>query len=112
MDESPWFHEKSEQVSVSALTAFGIRLESRYGIARELAELLLFADAAAAAGVNLCVAHAFYDSKSCCCALSLREMDAGQAQAVFDAAMATLSQFEWDGTVFHGAPLPDSEEPL
>lgn len=112
MDESPWFDEKSEQVSVSAMTAFGIRLESRYGMARELAELLMFADAAASAGVNLCVAHVFYDSKACCCSLTLRDMDPDQEQSVFDAAMATIRQFEWDGQVFHGAPLPDSEGPI
>lgn len=109
---SPWFDDKSEQVSVSTLTAFGIALETRYGVARELAELLMFADAAAASDVNLCVVHALYDSKTCCCWLTLRDADEAQKQAVFDAAMATLSQFDWEGQVFHGAPLPDSEEPL
>jgi len=69
---NPWFDEKSEQVTVNGFHAFGIRLDSRYGVARELAELLLFADAAATSGANLHVDHASYNSKTCCCEFELR----------------------------------------
>lgn len=114
MDESPWFDEKSEQVTVSGFHAFGIRLDSRYGVARELAELLLFADLAATSGANLHVDHVFYNSKTCCCEFELRsgvDYHSPEGQKVFTAAMQTLSQFDWAGHVFHGKDAPDEEFP-
>ena len=111
---NPWFEEKAQQIEPASVRAFGIALASRHAKARELAELLRFAEAAAEAGVNMLIEEAFYDSVSDCCAIALRESareSTAEMDAVFGAAMRTITQFEWEGAVFHGGVPPEGGSP-
>ncbi len=53
--------------------AFGVPLQSRYGEIGEALEMLAFASLAARTGVAGYIASVFYDSKSCCCHIELKE---------------------------------------
>ena len=115
MKDNPWFAEKAPQIDVSSMMAFGISITPRHSKARELAELLMFAQAAADSDVNILVEEAFYDSNSDCCNFKLRngvEQYSSQERTLFAAAMKTVSQFEWFGTVHHGNGAPGEEEPF
>lgn len=110
---NPWFEEKARQIDPPSMLAFGILIYSRHAQARELVELLRFAEEAAKANVNILVEEAFYDSGACCCSFKLRESvqdSPTEADAIFAAAMKTISQFEWNGAVFHGGDHPSDEE--
>lgn len=105
-----WFDDKARQIDAASITAFGISLTTRHAKAREMAEMLLFAQAAAKAGVNTLVKAVFYDSNSSSCTFELtsqlQENSAGERK-LLDAAALTLSQFEWHGTVHHGGAQRD-----
>jgi hypothetical protein len=109
-DPNPWAHERAPQLDTASLSAFGIRLTSRLAQAQEMIELIGFAHACADAGVNLFVSEAFYDSRQGCCHFKLSSalQAAGEsaARAVLAAAAATLSQFEWAGSIHHGRDDP------
>jgi hypothetical protein len=110
---NPWFEEKAPQIDPASVRVFGILVTSRYSKACELVELLRFAEESAKANVNILVEEAFYDSKSTLCSFKLRESvhdSPAEADAIFAAAMKTISQFEWDGAVFHGGDHPPDEE--
>lgn len=94
------------QVVPTELTAFGIILGSRHGMASELVELLQFAQAVASSGAAGLVRSAWYDSNSSVCSIELRNgMDQtdARAAAVAAAAAQTLSQYEWQGLIQHAA---------
>lgn len=97
---SEWFGEKGSQIEPSSLVAFGIPLQSRYGKAFEMIEMLAFAQLAAESGVAGYVGSVFYNSRSCCCEIELKEEAERQpdAQAKVDwCGDQTLSSFTTDG---------------
>lgn len=102
-----YFDEKSEQVTPDTLEAFGIKIQSRYGRARELREGLLFAEDLAEKGLHGFVLEVFFDSKADICSFSLGETDLFPqiSQGILDCALEHISQFDWEGTVYHGKPL-------
>lgn len=103
-----WFAEKHPQVDPSVVNAFGIELDSRHSQADEIIELIAFAQACARNKVAHYVKRAFYDSKANMCSLELdpavREGDT-VAEAILEAALETIGQFDWFGIVQHGKPL-------
>ena len=102
---SSYFEEKSRQVDVDSMSAFGIGIVTRHAKARELAELLMFAEEAAKSNVHELVEEAFYDSNACCCYFKFkRPLEIGDPQEVLllQAALKTIGQFEWFGVTQHG----------
>lgn len=96
------------EVSVDSMKAFGIDIDTRHGKANELAEMLSFCVAIAKTGLQSRVISLFYDSNSCCCTFelcpSVEEFDE-VAEDIKRAALKTIGQFEWFGTINHGAPI-------
>ena len=111
--ENSYFDEKAQQVSVHSLTAFGISITSRYAKARELAELLAFAEHSARFGVHKLVKEAFYDSKACLCTFEFTS-EIGEysteAMLILEAARETVGQFDWFGYIEHGGPSRDLDQ--
>lgn len=100
-----FFDEKARQVDVDSLTAFNIQLTSRYAKARELAEMLMFANYAAAVGLHGLVESVFYDSKADLCTpefSSAHRFGSPADRVLLGCAKRSLSQFQWDGMIFHG----------
>lgn len=88
------------------MIAFGVSIGSRYGNAKELSELLLFARECAKGGVSHMVSRAFYDSKSCTCDIDLTDERASNSdvgECVIAAAMGTLAQFTFNGDFYVGS---------
>ncbi|MEZ5387385.1 MAG: hypothetical protein R3F13_17885 [Prosthecobacter sp.] len=109
-DYSPYFAEKATQVNPSLLDAFGIKIESRYGKAGELIELLSFARALCLEGLHGLVEAAFYDSNNSYCVFTLSEdfphhPNTDVTKAIYQCAWRTISQFEWFDEMVHGEPL-------
>lgn len=108
-----YFGEKTHQISADHITAFGIPLLTRYGKADEMAEMLRFAHLAAANKLHELVKEVFYDSQACLCIIELhsdRLFNTELGDELKECALKTISQFQWDGYVLHGADLPDSSE--
>lgn len=108
-----WFDEKAGQVSAGTLTAFDIKLTSRYSKADELAELLLFAKDLALSGLHVVIKEAFYDSKSSVCSFEFaKELNefSPEALEVFKIAETNISSFEWFGRAYHNVG-PDDDFP-
>ncbi|MDD1016862.1 hypothetical protein [Pseudomonas rubra] len=102
------------EVSVDALKAFGISIDTRHGKAGELAEMLNFCVAIEKKRLQNRVISLFYDSNSYCCTFelcpSVEEFDE-VATEIRNTALATIGQFEWFGVINHGAPIDaDLEE--
>ena len=96
------------EVSVDAMTVFGIEISTRHGKAYELAEMINFCVALERRGLKRKVVSVFYDSNSCCCSFEISrsvERYGDSEQGIFEAAKETISQFDWFGTVKHGEPL-------
>lgn len=111
LDEQ-YFGEKTGQVSTHAVTAFGIDLVSRYAKARELAELLAFAEGIARESLHHIVQEAFYDSNSCCCTFKFNydiEEFGPDSLVILEVARKTISQFIWFGYVEHGGPMRNED---
>lgn len=93
-----YFDEKAQQVSPNNMTAFGIDIQSRYGRANEVIQMINFARQAALKDVAHYVKSMFYDSKACVCTLTLVDEvslgDPVEAQ-LREIALECLSQFEW-----------------
>ena len=104
-----YFSEKATQVDPSTLIAFGIEVDSRYGRASELIELINFAEACAQKNVAHYVKRAFYDSKACMCSFEIgSDVAEGDlvATAIFEAARQYIGQFMWfDDVVHHGGAV-------
>lgn len=64
-DFAGWFSEKGSQIEPSCMVAFGIKIQSRYGKAYEIIEMIQFATRAAEFGVASYIDSVFFDSKSC-----------------------------------------------
>lgn len=101
-----YFEEKAADLNVERLVAFGITLESRYGKARELRELLHFAELVADARLHPFVISAHYDSKSFICQFDLHPgvvPGSSVERELREAAGLAVSQFIWlDDCVHHG----------
>jgi len=105
-----WFEEKVSQIDTEELKAFGIKLWTRYGSAREMWEMLQFAQGVAEAQSERFVREVFYDSKADLCSFTLDssvEKDGPVDLALLAVAKNTVSQFEWHGVVHHGKPMSD-----
>ena len=97
-----YFGEKSEQVAPGTLTAFGIKIWSRYGKAWELVEMLSLAQDLAEAGLHGHVREMFYDSKAYICSFELTgDLSNGVNERILNLALERLDQFEFDGVVYH-----------
>jgi hypothetical protein len=99
-----WFDEKTQQVMPDTITAFGIKLVSRYGQAGELRDMLLFAELAAEEGLADRVDQLFYDSKACLCIPEFvpgYEFGSPDDAVLFKCALKSLTQFQWDETIYH-----------
>lgn len=102
-----YFGEKSQQLSIFELSAFGIRLSTRYGKVSEMVELLQFAEAVAKSGLAHWIEAAKYDSQAQCCFFDFAEEEepppgSPEEQAILAAATQTIRQFEWRGAALHG----------
>jgi hypothetical protein len=99
-----YFAEKMDQVSVDSMRAFGIEISTRHGRANELAEMILFARAAAIENVHHLVKSVFYDSNACLCTFEYNtnlELGDPKERLLFNAALETIGQFEWFGSCYH-----------
>ena len=99
---SSFFEEKSEQVVPGAMAAFGIQLLSRYGRARELREMLDFAERTARLGAQRYVISVFYDSQACLCTFELADIvrqGDPVGRALWAAADESIEQFEMFGVI-------------
>lgn len=102
-----YFGEKTHQVSCD-LVAFGISLQTRYGKADELVEMINFARLAAIKGLHPLVDKLFYDSKACLCTIELldeSQWSSDEGRALRECAVQSIRQFQWDGTIGHGLDL-------
>lgn len=101
-----WFDDKSEQVSPGTLKAFGIRIESRYGDAEELVEMLEFCGDAAVQELEQHIESIFYDSKANLCSFKVAdglEPESAEAGRLLEIAHQRIRQFMWiDDNVHHG----------
>jgi hypothetical protein len=107
------FQEKGRQVTPGNFEAFGIPISSRHAKAREIIELLSFAEAAARACVAHYVKSAFYDSKSSCCSFELDPaVHYGDEIEMELRAIGnqTLTQFDWFGTILHGRGFTEEDK--
>jgi hypothetical protein len=99
-----WFGEKESQINIDSVTAFGISLCTRGNKAHEMAEMLYFAHSVALANLQDHIDNVFYDTKACICSVELvnvpqySDLDA----QLLDLAKRHITQFEWNGTVYHG----------
>lgn len=101
--------EKSEQVAPGTLSAFGIKVQSRYGKAWELIEMLTLAQDLAEADLHTHIHEMFYDSKAFICSFELTD-DLPKAinDRILNLALNRISQFEFDGIVHHGNNLAEA----
>lgn len=103
-----YFEEKQQQVDPQSFVAFGIVVHSRYGKSSEICEMINFSEAVARAGVLQYIEEVFYDSKACLCNIKVTDSlqnDSLESNLIRDCAEKTISQFDWDGIVFHGEPM-------
>lgn len=79
------------------MTAYGVELHSLRGDAREMAQMLRFANLLAHSGATQSVRSVLYDSAKKCVLFLFNEsiQDTAQQHCVFDAAGKTLSRFVW-----------------
>lgn len=99
-ETNPWFKDKKRQVVPSSITAFGIHLDSRYGKASELMQMLHFSQTLAGVGLAEVVERVEYDSKAAICSFDFSpdfSAEDPRADEVLDVALATLSHFDWFG---------------
>lgn len=95
-----YFGEKATQVVPATLTAFGIKITSRWDKGYELVEMINFAESAAKRGVAHYVREAFYNSKMSHCNLKLDpsvKLGDPVAEAIVAAADECISCYVWDG---------------
>ena len=102
-----YFEEKTDQVSPDTLISFGIRINSRYGKAWQIVEMLRFTETLAEQNLHSYVESIFYDSKNDTCSFQLLadNLTSAQKTTILMCADLYISQFEWDGTIHHGEPM-------
>lgn len=110
LSERQYFDEKSHQISVGAMDAFGISISTRYSKAHEMAEMLTFAEKAAQAGLHHFISELFYDSQANLCCFELIEGVNPYDDIVYelrDIAAQTIGQYEICGYIGHGPGVPE-----
>ena len=111
MGKTDWFDEKASQVNSGSLTAFGIRIDSRYDKASELVEMLRFCEGIAELGHEGLISTVFYDSKANICSFETAagaRITPNENAAMLLVALDTISQFFWlDDRVHHGNGVGD-----
>lgn len=96
IDVARSFNEKSGQLSVGSLTAYGIELTTRYSKCAEMIEMLEFARLAAEAGAAAFVRSVFYDSKAGLCSFEWHGPIDPEAEAQLRAcADRSITQYQW-----------------
>lgn len=102
-----YFEERSEQMSVDSMMAFGIFIQTRYAKAWQMAEMLRFTECLARKRLHTYLTRVFYDSKCDMCDFEFSKgaLSAANASAILACAQKSISQFTWDGVVCHGDPL-------
>lgn len=110
----PKNYPEKGQINPDSCLAFGISLDSRHSKAWELAEMLLFADELAKAGLQKYVKSVFYDSNANLCQFEFND-DFEEfffiEDEIKEAALKTISQFEWNGSVDHGDTMRNRNLP-
>lgn len=104
-----WFCDKPYQIDVHTIKAFGIEIMSRYGVAKEVIQMLGFCEALAEYGLSDFVEGCFYDGQSQCCVVTLHdegpEHNGGPAwQFIHEIARIAsmhLTQYDIEGIVGH-----------
>lgn len=87
-----------------------IEISSRHDLKSEIAELEEFVAAVTDAGLAMFIKSALYDSNSNCCELTLLmglQRYEQVADEILAIALATISQFVWFDTVYHGRGVSD-----
>lgn len=87
-----------------------VSIESRHSDPHEIKELEEFVAAAAEDDLDFFVERIYYDSKSCTCYFEFRmglQEDEEAAHQLRKIARATISQFEWFGSIDHGRGVND-----
>lgn len=100
---------RAAEVTPRTLTAFGIRLTSRFGKAAELVQLLEFARLAAEAAVAQHVAEVRYDGDATGARFRLQadaRPDPAALSALLGCAIATIARFAWVDGQRYGADMP------
>ena len=103
-----YFEEKTHQIEPAKMTAFGINIESRYGNAGEIIEMINFSRIAAQNNIAHYVERVEYDSKAGYCNFELDDsvVDGDPiANSLRNAALKAISQFDWFGIHEHGDPF-------
>ena len=97
-----YFGEKEAQVDCGEITAFGIKILSRYSKSNELIEMLNFCQEAAKRGISSKIERIIYDSQCNCCSFEFSgDGQETETDELKDIALKTISQFEWvDGRCF------------
>lgn len=91
---------------------FGMLLVSRNGSFHEMEQLREFARFAHESDVSRFVHSAFYDSDIDLCRFSFADhdgLDDASRDRIFDAAHKTITRFEFDGRIYQGGILPESD---
>jgi len=110
----PKSYPEKGQINPGSCLAFGISLDSRHSKAWELAEMLLFTDELAKAGLQQYVKSVFYDSNADLCQFEFTdevEEFSPIEDEIKEAALKTISQFEWHGSVDHGDTMRNRNFP-
>ena len=97
-------NEKEHQVEPSSIRAFGIKLDSRYGNAAELSQMLKFACLANSFDVARYIREVFFDSKVGLATFYWSMPEANipiwAVELILHSARKSLLQFEIHGRVF------------
>ncbi|MBK8123950.1 MAG: hypothetical protein IPK54_10445 [Dokdonella sp.] len=97
-------YDKITQIHPSELIVFGIPIQSRYGVAYEIKEMVSFCCELSVARLTRYIDSIFYDSKSCCCTIApTKELELIGCSDVINSIKAiakeTISLFDFDGYV-------------
>jgi hypothetical protein len=107
-----FFDEKSIQVEPSSLTAFGVDINSRYGKASELCEMLQFMQDIALNGAGHYIKSIFYDSKAALCFIEVHEDLVEQDDAltvIYDIAKKYICPFSIMNLEYYGEEPEDDQ---
>ena len=99
-----WFNEKVHQIDNASITAFGVTLETRYGNANEMIEMLSFVRDLAYNNLESNIKEIFYDTNACICNITFidgLDQFSEESLDMLKIAKKHISQFDWFGFVQH-----------